>query len=662
MADLTLVLDRTSALGLQDQLRQRIVEAISVGTLRPGRKMPSSRTLAENLGVSRNTVVLAYAELVAEGHLEARQRSGIFVSRKSETGRIVGRRDEGSRRSGVADRMSEVPADSGPRCPQHWLQYPYPFWDGRIDPTLVPSQEWRKAVRLASSPRDTAQWSAGNGELDDPMLVDELRTKVLPGSGINALPEEILFVSSARQALQFLMTLLLRPGLPVLMEGPVDPELLATLRERGAAVQYCHPRSLDTAPEGAIVITSVRSGIASGAWIGPEDAGVVALRNGVIIELATPADTLESAGTRPALYAAAGSGNIVHVGRLSPVAASGTSLAFIVADAAVIAKLRRLRRVCGALPSLLQQRAWAYFLALGYYAASLHRARSVLTQRKIALRDALNHYLHADVQIETVPGVSAYWVCVRGMRDARAIAQRAAGVGVLIQPARLGELQEAFMMGVTSIPEGRIREGVHALAGVFRAADDRDGHGSPVHRALSGRNLRRAIVGKTFLYNTVYGEPCTIHVGRSGELVGIAGYANEDSDRGRWWIEGDCWYRQWEHWAYGEAEGYRVAVDDDGIRWYDAAGVFVDRAMILGGNGWPRGLISGVGTSKARKQRATEPAIGSNRARLRPSVAGRVREGKGAGAVPETASGSRASARNPLETGRTHPVGVRSRQ
>src|SRR3546814_18257197 len=52
-------------------------------------------------------------------------------------------------------------------------------------------------------------------------------------------------------------------------------------------------------------------------------------------------------------------------------------------------------------------------------------------------------------------------------------------------------------------------------------------------KTLSGAALRRALAGKTLLYNTVYGEPCMIRVGRSGELVGTAGYANEDPDRDR---------------------------------------------------------------------------------------------------------------------------------
>lgn len=581
MADITIALQRDSPLGLQDQLRQRIVEAIYAGALRPGRKMPSSRSLAESLNVSRNTVVLAYADLVAEGHLDARDRSGIFISNKVVKGRVVGRRFGGGDASMIADRMGAVPADRGARCPQHWRQYPYPFWDGRVDATLVPLQEWRKAVRLASCPRDAAQWSEGNGELDDPMLIDELRTKVLPERGVSASPEEVLVTQSARQALQFLATLLLRPGLPVWAEEPVDPELLATLRERGARVELFRPGMEERPPEGVLLIISARSGMAAGSWIQPRQVAAVARSNGVVIEVTTPVDTLEPTAPRSALYATAASRQIIHVGRLSPIAACGTPPAFVVSDAEAIARLRNLRRVSGALPNPLQQRAWAYFLALGYYATSLHKARQVLTSRKIALRDALNHYLHAAVQIQTVPGVSAYWVRSRDGRDAAALANQAAASGVLIQPARLSEAQGSFVMGVTGIPVDRIREGVRELAGIFRTSRMPEDGETVARKILTGAALRRALAGRTFLYNTVYGEPCTIQLCQSGELIGMAGYANDDPDNGRWWVEDNRWFRQWDHWAYGEANGYAVALDGDQVYWYDEAGHLVDKAVIL---------------------------------------------------------------------------------
>ena len=65
-----------------------------------------------------------------------------------------------------------------------------------------------------------------------------------------------------------------------------------------------------------------------------------------------------------------------------------------------------------------------------------------------------------------------------------------------------------------------------------------------------------------------------------GELIGTAGYANEDCDRGRWWIEGDRWFRQWQQWAYGEISSYAIVVVGDQLRWYGSDGLLADTAII----------------------------------------------------------------------------------
>jgi GntR family transcriptional regulator / MocR family aminotransferase len=99
---------------------------------------------------------------------------------------------------------------------------------------------------------------------------------------------------------------------------------------------------------------------------------------------------------------------------------------------------------------------------------------------------------------------------------------------------------------------------------------------------LQGRSLERAMAGVTLLYNTVYGDPCTIVVRADGTLDGHAGYADEDRDTGRWWVEGDRWFRQWRSWAYAEAAGFITVVDDDQVRWFSKEGQLVDTALIVG--------------------------------------------------------------------------------
>src|SRR3954447_13474214 len=79
---LTIPLDEHGSLSLQQQLYTRLRDDILARRLRPGERLPPSRTLAVQLAISRTTVVVVYDQLVAEGYAEARQGAGTFVSRQ----------------------------------------------------------------------------------------------------------------------------------------------------------------------------------------------------------------------------------------------------------------------------------------------------------------------------------------------------------------------------------------------------------------------------------------------------------------------------------------------------------------------------------------------------------------------------------------------------
>jgi GntR family transcriptional regulator/MocR family aminotransferase len=88
LSETLIYLDPASRLGLQSQIRQKLVDGILTGTFPTGGRLPSSRKLAEQLGVARNTVVLAYEQLIEKGFLESRERSGIFVNKHALDGRV----------------------------------------------------------------------------------------------------------------------------------------------------------------------------------------------------------------------------------------------------------------------------------------------------------------------------------------------------------------------------------------------------------------------------------------------------------------------------------------------------------------------------------------------------------------------------------------------
>ena len=208
MPETIIYLDPESPLNLQKQIRQKLVEGILTGALPPGHKLPSSRKLAEQLDVARNTVVLAYQQLVADGYLVSRSRSGIFVNEEMLETRVgygaetvptsVERAAAWKKRT----KRPEFAGRSGSQGLPNWDHYPYPFIDGKFDASLFPIAEWREASRLALGVAEVKQWSTGRGDADDAMLVEEIRSKILTRRGIQARSDEILItMGNAEQPL-----------------------------------------------------------------------------------------------------------------------------------------------------------------------------------------------------------------------------------------------------------------------------------------------------------------------------------------------------------------------------------------------------------------------------------------------------------------------------
>jgi GntR family transcriptional regulator/MocR family aminotransferase len=289
----------------------------------------------------------------------------------------------------------------------------------------------------------------------------------------------------------------------------------------------------------------------------------------------------------PALRGMDNENRVIYVSALPKVLAPGLRLGFIVAAPDLIREARKLRQLVIGRPSLINQRTAAFFLSLGHYDAFMTRLHKIMGARWDALRQALNHY-HRGSEIDfPTQGGTALWVKCPAHIEVEDLVAEAARRGILIEPdtsyyGRKRSSRNHFRMGVTSIPEERIREGVNQLEKLIREMSaDRIEHLDPNDPGLlTGDQLRKLLPGATILYKTYYGAPCTIELREDGRMIGRSGHANEDCDTGRWWVEGDHYCRQWNNWSYGEQGSYQVTLDDNHIRWWRPGGRLVDSAII----------------------------------------------------------------------------------
>ena len=601
MQDAIIYIDPDNPVNLQHQIRQKIVDGIVNGAFPPGMKLPSSRKLAQQLEVARNTVVASYQQLIADGYLISRQRSGIFVSEEILKTRVgAGGTTPGTRRTNTTPWLRDLYSQRAIGRPAHdipnWSHYPYPFIDGKFDSTLFPLAEWREASRLSLSVADVVDWSTGSGDADDPMLLEQIRTKILTRRGIQALPDQILVTMGTQNSLYLISQLLAQKETVVAMEEPGNFVMRELFENNDAKVV---PRSVD---EHGLVVDDALTDV-DVAYVTPSHQIPTAVamslerrhalmesahvNDFMIIEDDYECETSYMEHPLPALRSMDSEGRVVYVASLSQVLAPGIRLGFIVANADFIESARQLRRQVLNHPPLNNQRAAAIFLSLGHYDALMLKLGRIFRERRMRLRGALSNIRGIPLEISPEVGGTTYWVRAPQDFDIANMAIEAERHGILVEPVdryyknkRIAE--NCFRMGVTSLVVDKIRPGVERLVGVIRdlVKGQVETLSSTSGKWLTDAELKQTMSGATILDREVYGWPATYIYHPDGTMSGTRGFANEDRDTGRWWVEGDRWYRKWSRWVYGEAKGYFIVIDGDKIKFFNDEQQIVDSMYI----------------------------------------------------------------------------------
>lgn len=473
-------------MSLQAQIRQMLVAAILDEQLPAGEPIPSSREMAEQLGVARNTVVLAYQQLADEGYLVSRQRSGHFVNtdmvsrlatraRPAQDGPAPGTLDWPRRFQQRPSRQRSIikPAD--------WQKHPYPFLYGQFDAALFPTADWRECCIKSLSVLDIRDWAPDQIARDDDSLVQQIRTRVLPRRGVWASADEIVVTVGAQHALYMIADLLMREGTRVGMEEPGYPDARNIFASRTSELM---PLPVDE--EGLPVTDALREldfVYATPNHQCPTTATMGLARREALLKMADESDFLiieddyESESRFdgdpiPALKSLDRSNRVIYVGSLSKTLAPGLRIGYVVGPAELVAELRALRRLILRHPPAFIQRAFALFLSLGHHDAMLRRLATAQRERAVALRSALALHL-PQCRVAPAAGGGSCWVSLPEALDATALAEQARDRGVLIEPGEVFFMAEPpplqhFRMGYSSIAPAAIEPGVKALAELVR--------------------------------------------------------------------------------------------------------------------------------------------------------------------------------------------------
>ncbi|MCW2242147.1 aminotransferase-like domain-containing protein [Azospirillum canadense] len=491
--------------GLSARVRGIIADAIETGLLAPDMRVPSSRSLAEALGISRNTVNAAYQHLIDDGLLVARERSGCFVAATEGRTAVEEGPDDWAARFAI--RPSRMPQITKPR---NWTDYPYPFLFGQFDPGLFPTNPWRESVKAASSVQEITRWARDMIDDDDPDLLDQLCHKVLPRRGIFAGPGEIIITIGSQHALSMLVQLLVGRDTPVGIENPGYPDVRHMVGMATADMRALTCDTYGVVPDG--VFASRRVAFVTVGHQCPTTAVMpvgrrrelldAASRHGVVlVEDDYESDlSVEGDADLPCLKSLDRANRVIYTGSFSKVLAPGLRIGYVVAPKPVVDELRVLRRLMLRHPPTNNQRSLATFIQLGHYRQHLRRTATVLQERAERIAELLPELLPG-CRFRRDFGAKSFWIEGPPGLDSRDLVRAARDLGVLIEagdiffvdPAEsrdlvraardLGVLIEAgdiffvdpaegrrhFRLGFTSIATHRIEPGLRRLGSLLRS-------------------------------------------------------------------------------------------------------------------------------------------------------------------------------------------------
>ncbi|MEO1550982.1 MAG: PLP-dependent aminotransferase family protein, partial [Pseudomonadota bacterium] len=438
--------------------------------------------LARHLGISRLTVTLAYQEMVAEGYLEGRGRSGYYIA---DTAPVPELSAQGPSPRSEVDWIAHLPSQTAPlpfvEKDPNWRSFPHPFVYGQTDPTLFNHSAWRACAHEALGLRDIDSLTSDYAARDDPQLVDFIVRQTLPRRGIAAAPEEVLITAGAQNALWLVANLLHGTRAHAVVEDPGYPGLRAVLQRLGTTTTPVEVDKdglpPDAIPPGATAVYVTPSHHA------PTTVTMPMARRRALLERASQANFLLieddyefemsfAAPPTPALKSIDTKGRVIYVGSFSKSLFPGLRLGYLVAPKPVIAAARDLRSVTlRHLPGHIQ-RTTAYFLARGHYDALIRRLRETYAQRRATMAAEI---ARAGLRMAQHPGTggTSFWMHAPDGTDTNELAQKLRPAGVLIEPgapffftppARCAYYRLAY----SSVSTTRIGPGLHKIAAALR--------------------------------------------------------------------------------------------------------------------------------------------------------------------------------------------------
>jgi len=480
-------LQAESATPLHKQLYEQLRKAILTGQLASGTRLPSTRILAIELAISRNTVTSAFRQLLAEGYLEGRVGDGTYVAHAlpDELLNIAAHHAEdiklaaSSRRlSSKGNAMLEMPVDvprnySPPRPFRYGSpaldKFPYELWSRLV------TRFWRSAPSEVLGYRDSAGYEP---------LRKAIATYLQTARAVNCDPEQVLIVNGIQQALDLSGRVLIDPGDPVWVENPCYNGVRGALAGAGAQLI---PVPVDS--EGLNVAAGIqRNPKARMAFVAPSHQhplGVTmplhrrlellnwAQRSGAwILEDDYDSEYRYASPPLASLQGLDTNHRVIYMGSFSKVLFPALRLGYLVVPADLVEAFAKARAFVDRQSPIPEQVILAHFMEEGHFTRHIRRMRMLYAERQEALIKAARKHLSGLLDIFPADAGMHVMGWLQGTLDDRQASRMALEHGIEAPPLSAYCLEpyhrQGLLLGYAAFNEQEINDGIKQLAAALR--------------------------------------------------------------------------------------------------------------------------------------------------------------------------------------------------
>jgi GntR family transcriptional regulator/MocR family aminotransferase len=482
IASLPIFLERSAASTLQHQIYSSIRQCIVDGRIMADRRLPSTRVLAAELGVSRTTALLALEQLRAEGYVVARPGSGVFIAPQLPEKRLpvadppdhAVMRPPFSRRGHLLSSM-RPPDQRQPRSAPRAFRLGTPALD------LFPHRLWAQLTReclrsLGAAQRDYSQL-AGLQSLRE-AIAEQVHAR-----GTHCHAGQIQVVMGAQRGLDLIFHLLLDPGDEVWMEDPGYTGARGALLSATASV-IAVPVDEDGMRVDASPVRAARLAYVTPSCQFPLGVALSLERRHTLLQWARRSqawiveddydcDIRYQSQPFPCLHALDPDGRVIYVGTFSKILFPALRLGFLIVPGDLHAGFVTARLATDLHPPVLEQMVLAAFISRGHYQRHVRRMQCAYAERLDALRRAIDRS-GAPVRLRPVRAGMHAVVDLEGV-SAERVHEEANALGIETMPLSAyyfgtSARANALLLGFGAVPPAAIRAAVTLLARAIESA------------------------------------------------------------------------------------------------------------------------------------------------------------------------------------------------